>query len=311
MKNVIEGYGDQYLIPPQSLLDDLAEDFSHTQAGKNLQRARDCTKIMTRNGTAGACDYVEAYRRDTAINFVVDAFNGKVDSILSRVKHDNAGTLEQQIRDACALVNYNGKAFRDARIKEEYLAARLDELKWAVVAQQLALREREEQREAKEQAREEARAANEYERALREANREEELLHKAMEQAREQFDHATGQQRAMYEARLQEMADRLQQAEERKKRALSMAQQTKQGHVYIISNIGSFGEFIFKIGLTRRWDPFDRILELGGASVPFGFDVHAMILSDDAPALEHKLHEHFLLMQVNKVTIERSFSALP
>ena len=118
MKNIIDGYGDQYIIPQQSLLDDLADDFSHTQAGQELKRAREATKVMIRNGTAATCEYVEANRRETAINFVVDAFNGKVDSILSRVKHDNAGKLEQQMRDAYTLVNYNGKAFRDARITE-------------------------------------------------------------------------------------------------------------------------------------------------------------------------------------------------
>ncbi len=307
MKNLIEGYGDQYIIPEQSLLDDLAEDFSHTQAGQELKRGRECTKLMIRNGTAAACDYVEANRRETAINFVVDAFNGKVDSILSRVKHDNAGKLDQQIRDAFSLVNYNGKAFRDARIKEEYLAARLDELKWAAVAQQLALQEREEQREAKEEAREEARAAKEHERALREAGKEEETIRKAMEQAQEQFEHASGEQKAMYEARLQEMNERLKQAEERKERARSMAEQTKMGYVYIISNIGSFGDNVYKIGLTRRLDPRDRVDELGGASVPFGFDVHAAILSDDAPALEQKLHEHFVLSRVNKVNRRKEF----
>ena len=158
MKNLIDGYGDQYIIPQQSLLDDLADDFSHTQAGQELKRAREATKVMIRNGTAATCEYVEANRRETAINFVVDAFNGKVDSILSRVKHDNAGKLEQQVRDAYTLVNYNGKAFRDARITEEFLAARLDELKWAAIAQQLAMEEREEQRRIKEQIREEARA---------------------------------------------------------------------------------------------------------------------------------------------------------
>ena len=72
-----------------------------------------------------------------------------------------------------------------------------------------------------------------------------------------------------------------------------MAEQVKKGHVYILSNIGSFGDGVFKIGLTRRWNPQDRVDELGGASVPFGFDVHATILNDDAPALEQKLHEHF------------------
>ena len=154
MKNIIEGYGDQYIIPEQSLLDDLAEDFSHAKAGQELKWARDCRNVMIRNGTAAACEYVEANRRETAVNFVLDAFNGKVDSILSRIRHDNAGKLQQQVRDAFTLVNYNGKAFRDARIKEEYLVARLDELKWGAVVQQLSLQEREEQRHAKEQARE-------------------------------------------------------------------------------------------------------------------------------------------------------------
>jgi hypothetical protein len=176
MKNRIDGYGDQYIIPEQSLLDDLAEDFGHTQAGQELKRAREVSRVMIRNGTAATCDYVEANRRETAINFVVDAFNGKVDTILSRVRQDNAGTLGKKIRDAFTLVNYNGKAFRDARITEEYLTSRLDELKWATVIQQFVLQEREEQRREKEQIREEARAAKERERALRDATKQEEML---------------------------------------------------------------------------------------------------------------------------------------
>ncbi len=307
MRNLIDGYGDQYLIPQQSLLDDLAEDFSHTQAGQELKRAREATKVMIRNGTAAKCEYVEATRQETAINFVVDAFNGKVDSILSRVKHDNAGKLDQQIRDAFTLVNYNGKAFRDARITDEYLATRLDELRWAATVQHLALEQREEQRRVKEQIRDEARAAKERERALREAAKDEENLRKAMEQAQEQFDHASGEQKAMYEKRLQEMAERLGEALDRKERARSMAEQTKKGYVYIISNIGSFGEDVYKIGLTRRFDPSERVRELGDSSVPFDFDVHAMILSEDAPSLEQELHDHFRITQINKVNHRKEF----
>jgi len=223
MKNIIEGYGDQYIIPQQSLLDDLADDFSHTQEGQELKRAREATKVMIRNGTAATCEYVEANRRETAINFVVDAFNGKVDSILSRVKHDNAGKLEQQIRDAFTLVNYNGKAFRDARITEAYLAARLDELKWAAVAQQLAVEEREEQRRAKEQIREEARAAKERERALREAAKDEDTLQKGIELGREEADRASGEQKAMYQERIRDMEEKLREVRERKERARSIA----------------------------------------------------------------------------------------
>jgi hypothetical protein len=307
MKNKIDGYGDQYIVPHQSLLDGLAEDFSHTQAGQELKRAREGTKVMIRNRTAATCEYVEANRRETAVNFVVDAFNGKVDSILSRVKHDNAGRLGQQIRDAFTLVNYNGKAFRDARITEEYLAARLDELKWAVIAQELALQQREERRRIKEQIREEARAAKERDRALRDAAKDRETLQKGIEQGRQDAQQATGEQKAMYEERLREMTERLRQVEEREQRAISMARQTKKGYVYIISNIGSFGDDVYKIGLTRRWEPLERVRELGDSSVPFAFDVHAMILSDDAPALEEQLHDHFRLKQINKVNHRKEF----
>jgi hypothetical protein len=86
-----------------------------------------------------------------------------------------------------------------------------------------------------------------------------------------------------------------------------MAQQTKRGHVYIISNVGSFGEHVYKIGLTRRLEPLDRIRELGDSSVPFEFDVHALIFSEDAPGLEHQLHRHFILAQVNKVNYRKEF----
>jgi hypothetical protein len=139
MKNIIEGYGDEYLIPRRSLLDDLAEDFGFTEAGANLKAARERTKSMVRNSTAATCAYVEAKRKDTAMDFVVDAFNGKVDSILSRIKNDNAGKLEQEIKDAFTLVNHNGKAFKEAAISPEYLSSRIDELRWAAVAQQLKL----------------------------------------------------------------------------------------------------------------------------------------------------------------------------
>ena len=166
MKNLVEGYGDQYIVPPHSLLDGLANDFGYTQAGRELKNARERTRIMVGNRTAAECDYVEAAKRETAVNFVIDAFNGKVDSIMSRVKHDNVGKLSQQIHDAFSLVNYNGKAFRNARITETFLAARLDELKWAALAQELLSRQRDEQRAAKNRLATSARAARDRERAL-------------------------------------------------------------------------------------------------------------------------------------------------
>jgi hypothetical protein len=306
-RNVIEGYGDRYVVPTRSLLDELAADFGHTTAGESLRAARDQSRRMVEQGLAADCEYVEESRRETAVRFVIDAFNGRADAILSQVKQDNLGSLQQQIRDAWSLVNLNGNAFRNARILPAYLDARLAELKWAVIVQELKLKEREEQRRIKEQIREEEKARREYERAMQEAAREEEMLRKAMETAEQQVQQGNAEQRAKYEQQLQELGQKLKEAEERNRRALSMAQQTKRGHVYIISNVGSFGENIYKIGLTRRLEPLDRINELGDSSVPFDFDVHALIFSEDAPALEARLHNHFVLSQINKVDHRKEF----
>jgi hypothetical protein len=161
--NVIEGYGDRYIIPTHSLLDELASDFGHTAAGEALRLARELSRRMVTEGQAAQCDYAEANRMETAIRFVIDAFNGRVDAILFRVKHDNFGTLEQEIRDAFSLVNLNGEAFRNARVLPAYCDARIAELRWAVVVQELKLKEREEQRRIQEQIREEEKARRDYE----------------------------------------------------------------------------------------------------------------------------------------------------
>lgn len=311
MRNVIEGYHDDYIVPNTSLLDDLAEDFSHKEAGEKLKQARKHSRNMAKNGRAGDCDYVQPERRSFAIHFAVDAFNGKVDSILSKVKHDNYGKLRQGIQDAFSLVNFNGKPFKNARITDLYLQARLDELKWAVAAMELRKQEQEEQRMIREQMREEEKARREMEKAIREAEKEERLLAKAMAEARRQLDAANEEERSEFQARLSELEQQLEEAEARGQRALSMAQQTKRGHVYIISNVGSFGDDVFKIGMTRRLEPLDRVKELGDASVPFSFDVHAMIYSDDAPALERELHRQFSDHQINRVNPRKEFFRVP
>lgn len=311
MRNAVKGYGDEYLVPSRSVLDDLAEEYGYSQAAEDLKRAREKTKSLLKAGKAADCDYVESYRRETAIGFVVDAFNGKVDSILSRVKTDNFGKLSKQIKDAFGLVNGHGRAFRNARILDEYLQSRLDELKWAVAVKELQAIEKEEQRRIAEQIREEAKVQREIERALKEAAREEKLVQEAMEKARQRLEAASDAEREKFQAQLAALESRLHEAEAKNQRALSMAQQTKAGHVYIISNIGSLGENVYKIGMTRRLEPLDRVSELGDASVPFAFDVHAMIWADDAPKLERDLHKRFLLEQVNKVNYRKEFFHLP
>ena len=307
MKRMIEGYGDEWLKPAYSLLDELASEFGYTEAGQKLKDARTKSAGMVKSGMAANCDYVEDYRRTTAIQFVTDAFNGKVDSILSKVKHDNYGILEQKIKDAYQLVNKNGAAFRNAHILPAYLDARLDELKWAVITQELRKKAADEQRELREKIREEEKARREYERAQKEAAKEEAMLQNALEKAKAMLASANEAQRAKYEAQIAEYAEKLKEAEEKNQRALSMAQQTKRGTVYVISNIGAFGENVYKVGMTRRLDPNDRVRELGDASVPFPFDVHAFIESDDAPTLETALHHDLAMAQMNKVNPKKEF----
>lgn len=311
IRNAIHGYDDSYLVPAGSLLDELAEQYDFREAGQQLKAARAATRNLIKTQAAATCEYVQQDRQETAIRFVLDAFNGKVDSILAKVKHDNYGVLRQQIEDAYAIVNANGSAFRNARILPEYLVARLDELKWAVIVHEMQKRDREEQRRIQQQIREEEKARREYEKAMKDAAREEKKLAEAIAKVQAEMLAASAEQRAKYEAKLLEMEAKLKEAEEKNQKALSMAQQTKSGHVYVISNIGSFGNDVYKIGMTRRLDPLDRVRELSGASVPFTFDVHAMIYSENAPALEHSLHLLFGENQVNRVNPRKEFFRVP
>ncbi|EPY4326899.1 DUF4041 domain-containing protein [Klebsiella variicola] len=307
MKNKIEGYGDEWIVPNRSVLDELAENYEFTDAGRELQKARELTKSLIKTSKAASCDYVEPNRRNTAIKFVLDAFNGKVDSTLSKIKHNNYGKLSQEIKDAFQLVNYNGSAFRSAKITDIYLQARLNELKWGVAVNEIMLEEKEEQRRIKEQLREEEKARREYERAIKEAEKEEKAIQQAIDKATKELMLAGEEQRLALEQKLAELQIKFEEAEAKNQRAISMAQQTRSGHVYVISNIGSFGEDVYKIGMTRRLEPLDRVRELGDASVPFAFDVHAMIYSDDAPSLENHLHKVFNEKQVNKVNSRKEF----
>lgn len=166
-----------------------------------------------------------------------------------------------------------------------------------------------------EQETEQRRKHAEELRALRELKREKEQAEKdavkaqeAIKKNKEALERAkTGEQIQKLLHQIAELETALQRAEERRERAISMAQQTRCGYVYIISNIGSFGEGIYKIGMTRRLDPMDRVRELGDASVPFPFDVHAMIYTEDAPGLENHLHKVFENKKVNAVNWRKEY----
>jgi hypothetical protein len=159
--------------------------------------------------------------------------------------------------------------------------------------------EREEQARIKAQIREEQLRQREVDRELAQLEREREAINVALEKA-------LADARGQYSEEVERLKARLAEAEE-KKRAVSQAQLTKAGHVYVISNIGSFGDGVFKVGLTRRLDPHDRVKELGSASVPFPFDVHMMISCKDAPTLECALHRKLFKLRINKANPRKEF----
>lgn len=166
---------------------------------------------------------------------------------------------------------------------------------------------KEEQRELREQQREEKKARDEALKAQKEAEKEEKIKAEAIAELEQQMLNKTEAEREIYQLQLDALQAELALAHEKMERAKSRAQETKQGHVYVISNIGSFGKDVLKIGMTRRLEPMDRVRELGDASVPFTFDVHALIESDDAPDLEARLHRAFDSKRVNMVNRRKEY----
>lgn len=166
----------------------------------------------------------------------------------------------------------------------------------------------EERKELLRIQREELAAQREIEREIKKAQKDEQDAQAKLEKRRMELAVAKSDAEI---TRLNEQIARLQaaieEAQQREERALTMAQQGRAGHVYIISNIGSFGEGVYKIGMTRRAEPMDRVVELGDASVPFPFDVHAMIWTEDAPGLETTLHHAFEDRRLNAVNGRKEF----
>lgn len=160
--------------------------------------------------------------------------------------------------------------------------------------------EREEQKRIKTQIREEQRLEREIEGELQKLERERAAITAALEKALAEAKDEQSEE-------IERLRERLAETETNTQRTKVRAEMTKSGHVYVISNIGSFGEGVFKVGMTRRLDPQDRIKELGDASVPFPFDVHMMISSDDAPSLENVLHRELQKRRLNKINPRKEF----
>jgi hypothetical protein len=280
-----------------------------------LTQLRDQKKEMVRTDQATRCLVqwtVGGSQRDGArmqkqlAKLMVRAFNGECDAAISSCTWNNVTRMEERIQRAFTAINQLGTVVQ-VSIVPEYRELALNELRLEFEYQEKKRAEQEEQRQIREQMREEERVQRELERAQAETAAEEARYARALAKAREEVQTATGAELAELMQKIKALEGDLANAHAQHERAVSMAQLTKCGYVYIISNIGSFGEDMFKLGLTRRLDPMDRIRELGDASVPFAFDVHAMVYSEDAPALECALHQHFRERSVNLVNPRKEF----
>lgn len=241
------------------------------------------------------------------LKLLLRAFNSECDSAISKVKYNNIHVMESRINKAYDMLNQIASKSQNAEITSDYLQLRLNELYLTHEYHEKFEEEKEEQREIREQMREEEKVKKEYEKAQKEAEADEVRYKKALEKAEKEIKQAHGEQFEKLNQQIEILKKDLENAHQNKERAISMAQLTKVGHVYVVSNIGSFGENVYKIGMTRRIEPVDRVKELGNASVPFNFDIHAMIYSENAPDLESKIHKELENWKINKINNRREF----
>lgn len=291
-------------------------DFATSEDYKGrLDSIRQLQKKMIRDKNAAICTTewtVEGSKvkgrqmTQRQLKLQLRAFNGECDAAISKVKYNNVVAIDERLNNAHDAINKLGEP-NHCSLTSTYLHLKQQELYLVHEYQEKKQEEKEEQRRIREQMREEERARKEIEKARTDAERDERRYQEALEKAQADLQSASEAKQAKLQHKIAALEARLDEAHTNKERAISRAQLTKSGHVYVISNIGSFGTDVFKIGMTRRLDPLDRVKELGDASVPFPFDIHAMIYSDNAPEMEGTLHRHFEKHRVNLVNHRKEF----
>lgn len=234
------------------------------------------------------------------------AFNAECDDIVEHVRYNNIESSEKRITASRDAISKLGQIM-GIGITAGYYRMKIDELHLAFEWQQKKQQEKEEQREARAEMREAAKLAKELENERRKLEKEQSHYENALSKINEQLAAASDDEADAVRERKAQIEKQLEKIDAAFGDVEYREANQRAGYVYVISNIGAFGENVYKIGMTRRLDPMDRIDELGDASVPFKFDVHAMIFSDDAPKLEAALHNAFADKKLNFVNQRREF----
>jgi hypothetical protein len=224
------------------------------------------------------------------------AYNNEAESIVHTMKPYTLESSIARLDKARETISKLG-ATMSIRVTDTYHHLRVQELELTADYQAKVAEQKERDREERERLREEEIARREIERELERLRKEQMHYANTLAALRANGDEEAA---AKVEAKAAEIEDALDGLTRR-------AANVRAGHVYVVSNVGAFGEDMVKIGMTRRLDPMDRVRELGDASVPFRYDLHALIFSDDAVGLETKLHHELRDRRVNWVNLRREF----
>ena len=277
-----------------------------------LALLRNDEKKLIADGDAVRCSLTPTKRaeitaQNNQIKQILRCFNAETQNLIEGVTYKNVDAVRAKISKSFEIIN---KLFSKSliQISQEFLELKFKELS-LVYAYMVKEQEEKETRAAiREQMVEEEKVRREIEREKMKIEKDETQcrneISKLMMYMQKAKDDVENQ---IYTKKIKELEEKLKALEENKKNVLDREQNARAGFVYVISNIGSFGEKVYKIGMTRRLEPMDRIAELSSASVPFPFDVHAMIFSEDAPKLEADLHQFFSKERVNKVNSRKEF----
>lgn len=237
---------------------------------------------------------------------ILRAFNSECDAIISAVTYKNFGALEQRIQKSFEQLNkLNTKL--GISLRHDYLHLKLQELRLVHEYQLKKQAEKEEQIRIREMMREEEKARIEIERQKARIAKEKQHFLAELAKMKARLSTAGEAEQPDLRTKIEELQSQLGDLANKEQDIENYERNTRAGFVYVISNIGSFGEHVYKIGMTRRLEPEERVHELGDASVPFKFDIHAIIFSEDAPTLEATLHREFQRHQVNKVNHRKEF----
>ncbi|BDA64025.1 DUF4041 domain-containing protein [Actinomyces capricornis] len=270
-----------------------------------LEDVRSRIKSMVRDKTAIKATSSFTFNNSSAKGrkFVSDmskmmlrAYNSEAENCVLTVKAGNGDAARKRLERTREQAERLGTLI-DLKVTHEYHRLRLEELELALAYQNAKKAEKEAEREERARLREERKAQQELEAQRAKLSKEMDHYRNVLASLR-----AEGRENeaATIEARLNHLHEEIDKVDSR-------AANIRAGYVYVISNIGAFGERMVKIGMTRRLEPMDRVRELGDASVPFGFDVHALFFSEDAVGVENRLHHHFADRRVNRVNTRREF----